>query len=594
MKVCFTQDHQHVAFVHESGEEYVALKKFPGFQKLGMYESAPATLPIVYSLLARLQALAGKGSAIKTLNVDPAVREWVNQPFKLKPLPSDFYYHTTPKDFQDIALRYLYTLGSAGLLLDPGMGKSKVVLDYIFLMKFKKVCVVAPMALLFVWEDEIRTHRPELTKYVVRTTDPEVEQVGVDGAQVVIINYTKATMMKSWLEKQGFEFLHLDEFLIKDPATARSQSLTALSKSIPYRCGGSGTLVNNTPLDMFSPVKFLQPALVGWSFTTFKDRYSIEKGSKSDPKRKVIVGYRDLPEIRSLLESCCIVMTKAQWLKLPEKVFKDIVVQMAPDQKAAYNDLLSNKRLDVAGYEVLADNPLVAMSKLDQISNGFIYLNEEKPADVAEELLASEKAARRKPKKRIGTFFFEDQPKIEALRTLLTETLPGSRRAIIWFNLSGEAELIKTLLDELGHSYLTIQGGEKDIGGKVHRFNRDQSVRWLLCQAKSVNYGITVMGAKAETLEEDGVEILPSIDTRIYTEIFYSISFSSEVYQQQQDRVHRLGQEHVCEYYRIFVNSSVEKRKRQAIEDKLELRADMLVDVAHTLLKETSQDVQET
>ena len=108
-----------------------------------------------------------------------------------------------------------------------------------------------------------------------------------------------------------------------------------------------------------------------------------------------------------------------------------------------------------------------------------------------------------------------------------------------------------------------------------------------MCQAKSVNYGITVLGTNEEKLETSDYEVAPGITPEVFTEIFYSLNFSLEVYLQQQDRIHRLGQEHECEYYRLITDSPIEKRIVGAIEDKLELKYEMLVDVAKSLVKET-------
>lgn len=85
--------------------------------------------------------------------------------------------------------------------------------------------------------------------------------------------------------------------------------------------------------------------------------------------------------------------------------------------------------------------------------------------------------------------------------------------------------------------------------------------------------------------------MLLSFDPKVFTEIFYSLSFSAETYSQQQDRVHRYGQKHTCKYYRIFCNTHVEHKIRQAIDDKITLRGEMLVDIAKSLKDLEQKDV---
>lgn len=592
MRIAFDTTKRYVLFISEKRDEYIALDRFPAFIKPMIHHACHAVLPVCYNVIERMR----ERKQFRDMKIDPDVQAWLDSPFKLATLPESFYYHTEPVAFQEIALRYLYTLGSAGILLDPGMGKSKVVLDYIFLltqMNMGRHLIVCPKPLLFVWEDEIAKHRPELSFHIVKTTEWEKEMDGIANNQVTIINYDKAVTFKHRLKEVCFDFMHVDEFLIKDPSTTRTKALTEISKSVKYRAGGSGTLINNSPSDAFSPIRYLQPSLFGGNFTSFLNEYSVKvpvrdaSGARTDKSK--IVAFKRVDEIKAALESCSIVMTKEKWLKsLPSKKFIDVSCQMSQEQKDAYYGLLKNYYVKVQGRDVEVDNALVMMSKLCQIASGFLYLYKETEKDVTKELLAEESKPSKKKKSDRQTIFFKEQPKITLLEQVLTEKLQG-RRAIIWFNLEAEYELISKKLDELGHSYLTIKGGESQTGEKVRKFNTDNSIRWLVCQAKSVNYGITVLGSKLSDLEDQEIEVLPDIDTGIYTQVFYSFNFSLEVYLQQQDRIHRLGQTHDCEYYRLFVNSPIDMRIKQVLADKMSLRRDMLVDVAQTLLKEQDE-----
>lgn len=576
MIVAFDTSKQLLVFTAETIPEQSSFSTFPGLQNIGVHKVCPAISPIAYSIIARLQ------NKVKNLKLMPDVQAWLDEPFKLKVLPESFKYYTPPMDFQDIALRYLYTLGSAGLLLDPGLGKSKIVLDYIYLMGFKKVCLVCPLPLMFVWVDEIAKHRPELSYYCVETTDWEKEKPGIDAAQVTIINYNKVVTFKHQLKASNFEFINLDEFLIKNNSTARTQAISELGRVIPYRAGGSGTLINNTPMDAFCPIRFLQPALVGGNYYNFQKLYTVEREMKrpDGSTMKQIVAFKGHAEVRSILESCCIVMTKDEWLKLPPKVFTDVTVQLSVKQREAYYSLLSNYRVEALGVELEVDNPLAMLSKLYQISNGFIYSNEETEEEIQDELLS---LTPKKSPKRI-TSFFPEQPKIVALRELLIGKLKD-RKVVLWFNMQAEFLLIETLLKELGISYLSIQGGDTKIGQKVRAFNTTPSIMILVAQAKSINYGVTLMGSKKKDLEDLGIEVLPGLDPAVYTQIFLSLSFSLEVYLQQIDRIHRLGCTHTCEYYRIFANTPVDRKLKEALESKMSLRKEMLVDIAISTLE---------
>lgn len=593
MQVKFNVPKTRVMFINDRGmSEYRNMMGFPAFLREGPYFYVPAKWAVVNNVLNRLsrdRAFKGK------IQIDKDVFDFCKSEHKLKPIPESFKYHTTPMDFQEIALRYIYTTGSAGLLLDPGMGKSKVVLDYIWLMQFNKVVIVCPKPLLFVWEDEIKTHRPELLNYyTVKSTNWEQEKEGIAKARVVIINYNKAVTFRHQLQNQGFDFIHLDEFLIKDPKTERTQQITELAKKIQYRAGGSGTLINNSILDVFCPVRFLEPALVGGNYRNFMDRHTVRARVKPGEESSVraIVGFKGMDEARSILESCCIVMTKEQWLKnMPEKKFHDIYVPMSEQQKEVYDSLTKNYIAEFKGEYIEIDNALVMLSKLYQISNGFLYKTAKPEIDLKEtdalaandmdELLQND-SRKRRPKR--VKMFFDEQPKIEALKDIILNKIP-ERKAIIWFNMEAELDLIKALLEKEGKSFSVIKGGEGKIGEKVREFNANPAIQYLVCQSKSVNYGITVLGVSEEKLDESDYEPFPGINPEVHTQIFYSINFSLEVYLQQQDRIHRLGQKHQCDYFRIFANSSVEHQIRHAITEKMTIRRDMLIDIADKIRK---------
>lgn len=595
MQVKFNLNKTRVMFINEDGTEYKNMMGFPAFLREGPYFYVPAKWAVVNNVVNRLakdRQFKGK------LKLDKDVYEFCKSEHRLKPIPESFQFHTKPMDFQEIALRYIYTTGSAGILLDPGMGKSKVILDYIWLMQFKKSVIICPKPLLFVWEDEIKVHRPELSNYyTVKSTDWDAEKEGISRAQVVIINYNKAVTFRPQLEKCGFEFIHLDEFLIKDPSTMRTQGITALSRNIPHRAGGSGTLINNSVLDVFCPVRFIEPSLVGWNYKHFMDRHTVRAKIKPGEESAIraVVAFKGLDEARSILESCSIVMTKEQWLKnMPEKKFHDIYVPMSQQQKDVYDSLAKNYIAEFKGEYIEIDNALVMLSKLYQVSNGFIYKTAKPEAELKEtdalaandiDELMQDDSRKRRPKRQ--KMFFDEQPKIEALRDIVLKKIP-ERKAIIWFNMEAELDLIQGMLLAEGKSFSVIKGGEGKIGEKVREFNANPAIQYLVCQAKSVNYGITVLGVSEEKLDESDYEPFPGINPEVHTEIFYSLNFSLEVYLQQQDRIHRLGQKHQCDYYRIFANSTVEHQIRHAITEKMTIRRDMLVDIAEKIRKTDS------
>lgn len=712
MIIQHTADGNNILFNPEDMKERKTLENIPGFLRQGLVFYAPSKHNVVYNLYKRLKR--------KTPNIKytKEVKSFLENGVDIKDLPESFKFHTTPLAHQLLALRFGYTYSNFGLLLEPGLGKTKVILDYIWLIQAKKSLIICPKPLRFVWEDETDKHRPELTVHVIQTTDWDREKSWVDKADVIVINYDKAVSLLDHLLRIPFDFLGVDEGLVKNTSTDRTKAITKLSKGIPNRSIMSGTLVNNSPLDIFGPVRILEPSLVGESFFRFKEEYAL----LSRHNRHIVVGFKNVSEVKEILNSCSIIMRKEEWLKdLPPKEFNHIYVQMGDQQRDYYQRLANNYLLQIeeVDAEIEVDNPLSVLIKLTQISNGFVYYTEDLD-ETLEELYGEE--SKRKKKVDRKTYKFKDQPKIGALlklikseefnrpedkndvpagnvktipresdsgigptelhisslgkgtspdervdqpcngsgsgenkvlskrnrsstraitsadtsksgsiqsddcnsftlssgdnlqpiqvnrdgvgssnrssryengyderveqgaetgvsRTCGENSLSPNRRAIIWFNMAAELELLQSALSDAGIPFLTIAGGDKHIGEKVRLFNKDASYRFLLCQAKTINYGVTIMGSDSE----DGEDVVPDFDPVVSDEIFYSLNFSLEVFLQQQDRIHRIGQKRKCRYWILLTNSPIERRIANRLEEKLLCNKEILIDISKSL-----------
>lgn len=633
MQLTFTPDRKNVLFVPETTAEETILTVFPALYKVRGERFAPASPSILQNIIKRLKKKIKK---ITTKELD--IVNLLKQDAALLPIPAHFKYHTSPIEHQEIALRFLYSRGGGGLLLDPGLGKTKVVLDYIGLMNFQKSLIVCPVALRDVWIDEVATHRPDKTIHVMestnwdglmvsakqrakkwreylekcpegsdawkkgrtnlRTAEREIEKIpilkGKDlaaaaAADIIVINYNKAVINKDLASHKiatGVDFLMkhftinfvaLDEALIKAHDTARTKDLLKLASVVPYRVIMSGTLINNTALDAFAPIRFLNPALTGMAYGKFDQYYGIKIKPRGKSFEVTIgVSKANMEEIRGILEACSIVMRKEDWLKLPDKHFHEVRFELSDVQKAMYSGLVSNYAYALPSGEIVqVDNGLGLLAKVQQIANGFLYYREDN-VDPLDALFGGEKID--SPRQ---TYFFEEQPKLKALGDLMDDRI-ADRKFILWYNCSAEHELVTRFLDERGVKHVSVRGGTKNTGAIVRQFNTDPSITVMICQAKAVNYGITVLGRDPEQLE--GVdEVLPDFTTRVFTHVFYSLNYSLEVFLQQQDRSHRIGQTKPVDYFILLGNCEAENQVYEAMQTKMVIRESVLVDFSRRL-----------
>lgn len=582
-------------------KELYKLDKFPGLVKQGDEYSFPAKLNVLHNIFSRIRTYI-PGSV-----VSKDVREFRSSKEDILPLPDDFYYHTPPLKHQDLGLRLLWTRRNLGLLADPGLGKTKMVLDYLFLLKQRtpsfKGLVVCPKALLFVWLMEAAKHRPELKVHVIQginykqkirdwsgkdTTEAkaevrrlkkaqQLENEGIAAADVVVVNYAKLVYAGDFFLVNKWDAMAIDEGLVKNPYSQQTQIITKLSKKVVNRVIMSGTLINNGPQDVFAPVRILEPSLLGTSFSKFNKYYGIEAGGGA---RKFLVGYKKVDEIRSCLHACSVVFRKEEWLDLPEKEFKVIKVPLSPEVHTMMDDLQANLTICIpTGEWISADNHLALYCKLNQMSNGFVYiteegLDEESLEDIGLSYIYERKSSKKKkPAKRLGTYFFDHQPKIEALRSLIQGQL-STLRFVLWYNMSGELDLILKELESLCIKHLIVKGGTKNTGDTINLFNQDPTYQVLVCQAKAVNYGVTILGTSLDDCDYE-----PELSPEIYNHVFYSLNSSLEVFIQQQDRSHRIGLVKSPCYYILQSDCFIENSTYDRLLSRQEIREDFLLDI---------------
>lgn len=125
--------------------------------------------------------------------------------------------------------------------------------------------------------------------------------------------------------------------------------------------------------------------------------------------------------------------------------------------------------------------------------------------------------------------------KLLVLKDLIDST---NRRIVIFYNFNKELEKIKSIIDR---PLSIVNGDEKDLSAYE---NYDNSITL-------VNYGA---GAKGLNLQKANILI------------YYSPTVSCEDYMQSKKRIHRIGQELPCFYYRLIAPTSVETRIYNALE----------------------------
>lgn len=132
--------------------------------------------------------------------------------------------------------------------------------------------------------------------------------------------------------------------------------------------------------------------------------------------------------------------------------------------------------------------------------------------------------------------------KLEALKDLLEST---EDRVIVFYNFNEEARLITEICEELDKPYSVVNGNGKDL---KNYDNFNNSVTLIQYQAGSMGLNLQ----KANKI------------------VYFTPTLSSELFEQSKKRIHRIGQERTCFYYKLVVKNSVEEK----IYENLDMRRD--------------------
>lgn len=320
---------------------------------------------------------------------------------------TDTYAFREPKPFQH-QVRALHKIAQTGgctaLVMDPGTGKTRVVVDYLGALATKHGpqdwLVTAPLSALDTWPDQFRQWLPEhLTYEVVEPTGTVQEKAaaikalsgstpstdirivllghdvlaqrhaakGKDGKPLksVSVRDRLVDAVKAW----GPDGLVVDEcHRLKGHASNRSVTHARIARHIPKRIGLTGTVAPNSPLDIFGQWQTINPRRFGTDWSTFKYTYAKWGGFGGNQPIRWI----NQTTMKKMVALDAIVVKKEDALDLPPVTEEVIHVHLSPKEEQAYQDMEEKAVVALEGEDGVAPSALVQWLRLRQITGGFL------------------------------------------------------------------------------------------------------------------------------------------------------------------------------------------------------------------------------
>lgn len=441
-------------------------------------------------------------------------------------------------DYQKYATKFILEHPVAAVFLEMGLGKSVITLTALFdliLEQFVigKVLVIAPLRVARdTWPSEIQKwdHLKGLTYSVVVGTAAERKAALMRQADVYIINRENV----DWLvNKSGipfrFDMIVIDELSsFKSYQAKRFKSLLKVRPFVKRIVGLTGTPSSNGLMDLWAEFRVLD---LGKRLGRYITHYRNAFFTPDKRNAEIIFSYKPLPgaeeQIYKRIEDITISMKSCDYLKLPECVINEVPVFMSEKEQEVYDSFRDDMVAKIKDKEIDAVNAAVLSGKLLQMANGAIYDDEK------------------------NSLLIHDR-KLDALEDLIEGA--NGKPVLVAYWYQHDAERIKSRFDvrEIKTS--------KDI---TDWNNGDIPV--AIIHPASAGHGL-------------------NLQTGGSTLIWLGLTWSLELYQQTNARLHRQGQTDTVIIHHIIAKGTIDENVMKALRQK-EKTQNALIDAVKANLK---------
>ena len=425
-----------------------------------------------------------------------------------------------PHEYQTYATKFLLEHPISCLMLDCGLGKTVITLTALWellLDSFEvgRVLVIAPKRVAeTVWMQEIEKweHLTGLTAVRVLGSEQERRAALNQRAFLYIINRENV----AWLVKSrrwDYDMVVIDELSsFKSYQAQRFKALRKVRPQVSRIVGLTATPAPNSLMDLWSEMYLLDMGQrLGRFIGGFRERFFVP----DKRNREVVYSYRPREgakeKIYELISDICISMEAEDHLKMPELVLNRVMVTMNAKEQEVYDRLRKEMVVELNGEELDALNAASLSNKLHQMANGAIYGNDRQAI-----VLHSRK--------------------LDALEDLIEAANGKPLLIAYWFNHE--------------HERLHERFQCRDIS------SAEDIAAWC---AGEIPVGLIHPASAAHGL---------NLQSGGSTLVWFSLTWSLELYEQLNDRLWRQGQKHTVVIHHLITEGTIDEDIMTALANK--------------------------
>ncbi|MBV4427135.1 DEAD/DEAH box helicase [Clostridium tyrobutyricum] len=403
--------------------------------------------------------------------------------------------------------------------------------ELLFLGDVNKVLVIAPLRVAEdTWSTEVQKwdHLKNLKISKVLGTPKQRIKAIETKADIYVTNRENVDWLVTlYFGNWPFDMCVIDE--LSSFKSSRAKRFRSLRKVRPYFkriVGLTGTPAPNSLIDLWPQLCILDGGVrLGKTIGSYREQYF-----KPGNRNQYVVYNWNLKEgsekaIEDKISDICVSMKAKDYLDLPERIDNVIKVNLPTDVLKKYKELEKDLVLELDKDDITAANAAVLTNKLLQMSNGAIYSEKHEVVEIHQE-------------------------KLKALLDII-ETANG-KPVLVFYSFKHDFDRIVEFLKSKKIKAVGLKDS-KDI----KKWNEGK-IPILLIHPASAGHGLNL---------QYGGNII----------VWFGLTWSLELYQQANARLHRQGQKETVVINHIVSKDTVDEDVMQSLENK-EINQDILLE----------------
>ena len=438
--------------------------------------------------------------------------------------------------YQEKAVQFVKDNKKAALWIDMGLGKTVSTLTALSELKrdnqISKTLIVAPLRVAtHTWPTEIATWSHIDMRYTViagKSAAKRSEALDEDTDLHIINRENIPWLVEQFGQRWPYDCVVIDESSsFKSHTAKRWKSLRKVIGKIKRMIQLTGTPAPNALLELWPQMYLLDKGeRLENSRGKFLSKYCTLVGNPQWNQWAVKPDRADA--IHKAVADVVLRMKADDYINLPERIDINVPVVLPPKARKTYEDMKRDFLVAYDGGEILSVNAAVQINKLLQISNGNIYTED-------------------------GDFINIHPAKLDALREIVDST---NEPLLVAYSYKSDLEILMREFPDA-----VVIDNDNSV---LDKWNAGE-IPILLAHPASAGHGLN--------LQKGGSLI-----------VWYGLSWSLELYQQFNARLHRQGQTKPVRILHVLAENTADDAVFSALLSKTETQ-DTLLDVVESLRK---------